>query len=104
MGQTRDRGVIASHFDARATSYDESASHRWQAEQAVATLAPAPGDAVVDVATGTGLVLRAMDAAAPGDTRLVGVDVAIEMLNTARRRSPARRQRPAAPETPLTKQ
>lgn len=74
-------GVVA-HYDTRAPTYDGSSLHRALAE-IVADVAGDPGGPVVDVATGTGLVLRAIDARWPG-TRLVGVDVSPGMLAVAR--------------------
>lgn len=74
--------AVVEHYDARAASYDDSAMHHALAD-AVAEVAGAPGGPVVDVATGTGLVLRAIDARRPGH-RLVGVDLSARMLEVAR--------------------
>lgn len=82
------RAEVRRRFDDRAPTYDESAMHRGLAE-AVADFvvagtgpdASAIGD-VLDVATGTGLVLRALhDRGARG--RMIGVDLAPRMLEVA---------------------
>lgn len=75
--------AVAAHYDARAATYDASGMHRALADL-VAEQAPDLGDGrVVDVATGTGLVLRATAARHPG-ARLVGVDLSPGMLAVAR--------------------
>ncbi|GIT78683.1 hypothetical protein LLS1_03520 [Leifsonia sp. LS1] len=85
------RAEVRRRFDDRAPTYDESAMHRGLAE-AVADFIVAEGGAagvgdILDVATGTGLVLRALrDRGARG--RMVGVDLAPRMLEVARRHLP----------------
>lgn len=77
--------AVAAHYDVRAASYDDSAMHRGLAAavaEFIAEVAGDPGGTVVDVGTGTGLVLRAIAARWPG-TRLVGVDLSAEMLAVA---------------------
>jgi Methylase involved in ubiquinone/menaquinone biosynthesis len=77
---------IAGRFDARAADYDGSAMHRGLAA-AVARFVDLDGvRSVLDVATGTGLVLRSL----PIDDapRLVGIDVSDGMLTVARRALP----------------
>lgn len=81
MDPAEQHAAVAAHYDARAASYDDSALHRALAE-AVADVVGDPGGAVVDVGTGTGLVLRAIAARWPG-TRLVGVDLSARMLAVA---------------------
>ncbi|MGH3976385.1 MAG: hypothetical protein ACRDS9_24165 [Pseudonocardiaceae bacterium] len=49
---------MVSEFDDRAPSYDTSAVHRWQARQTAELAGVQPSEHVLDVATGTGLVLR----------------------------------------------
>lgn len=83
------RAEVRRRFDDRAPTYDESAMHRGLAE-AVAEFVLAgagdPGD-VLDVATGTGLVLRALrERGARG--RMIGVDLAPRMLDVARTHLP----------------
>lgn len=77
--------AVAAHYDARAATYDDSRMHRDLADL-VADQADGLVDAgglVVDVATGTGLVLRAIAARHPA-ARLVGVDLSPGMLAVAR--------------------
>ena len=76
---------VRRRFDDRAPTYDESAMHRGLAE-AVAAFADLVGvESVLDVATGTGLVLRALRQrdAGPG-MRMTGLDVSPGMLAVAR--------------------
>lgn len=80
--------AIRARFDERAGSYDGSAMHRALAA-AVADFAELDGVAtVLDVATGTGLALRALAARHPQHEpplRLLGVDLSPGMLAVARR-------------------
>lgn len=80
--------AIRERFDSRAASYDESSMHRALAD-AVAEFAEHGADwaetgSVLDVATGTGLVLRALARRNP-ELELVGVDLSPRMLAVARR-------------------
>jgi ubiquinone/menaquinone biosynthesis C-methylase UbiE len=79
--------IISDAFDARAAHYDESAMHRAVAAVVADFVALESVSRVVDVATGTGLVLRALSRRAP-DLTLIGVDVSPEMLSVARRTLP----------------
>ena len=81
---------VGARFNARAETYDDSAAHRWQAAFAVRVAGIGEADAVPDVATGTGLALRAAGPAAP-DVLRVGVDVADDLLAVARAELPAAR-------------
>jgi ubiquinone/menaquinone biosynthesis C-methylase UbiE len=54
------------------------------AEQLVARVAPQPGDSVIDVACGTGIVARVAREHLGPEARIVGVDVAPAMLAVAR--------------------
>ena len=54
------------------------------AEQLVACVAPNPGDSVIDVACGTGIVARVARERLGPEARVVGVDVAPAMLAVAR--------------------
>ncbi|MFA1538092.1 class I SAM-dependent methyltransferase [Actinomadura monticuli] len=75
---------VVRHFSARAAKYDRSSS--WctdeeLAEMTVRLAAPAPGDRVLDVACGTGLVARAFrDRAA----HVTGMDITSDMAEQAR--------------------
>ncbi|HWK91505.1 MAG TPA: methyltransferase domain-containing protein [Luteimicrobium sp.] len=95
--------TIAARFDARAPRYDESAMHGALAEAAArfaADDAQAPSR-VLDVATGTGLVLRALadlgllpgaassgEPAPSGEPAVVGLDASAGMLAVARTHLP----------------
>ncbi|MCL8027353.1 class I SAM-dependent methyltransferase [Nocardioides bruguierae] len=94
MEPTRQRAAVRAHYDARADTYDESAMHH-DLVAAVASLVrsrrpePRPGRVVLDVATGTGLALRALQVPGAGaDDRLVGVDLSPAMLAVARAHLP----------------
>lgn len=79
--------AIRNAFDERAATYDENDMHRALA-LAVADFVVLDGvRTVVDAATGTGLVLRAVDRRTPG-LRLIGVDLSPGMLDVARRTLP----------------
>jgi len=88
--------AVAAAYDARAATYDESAMHRDLAAEVAAFCAldaepdAEPGAArdVLDVATGTGLVLRALAATAPHPLGMTGVDLSPDMLAVARRELP----------------
>lgn len=74
--------IIGRAFDERAGTYDESAMHRHVAE-AVAVFVDLSGvDEVLDVATGTGLVLRALRARSR-HLSLTGIDLSPAMLAVA---------------------
>lgn len=75
--------AVAAAFDRRAATYDDGALHRDLAA-AVARFASADGArTVLDAATGTGLVLRAIAYLGPA-ARLIGVDISAGMLEVAR--------------------
>ncbi|WP_029145409.1 class I SAM-dependent methyltransferase [Microbacterium luticocti] len=79
--------AIREAFDARAGDYDENAMHRALA-MSVARFARVPDDGtVVDAATGTGLVARALLARCPG-LHITGVDISPGMLAVARTAEP----------------
>lgn len=85
LGWTGRSGWVAEKFDRRAASYDDSAVHRWQAEQAVKLLAPGRGQWVLDVVTGTGLAARGVAKRLGAGGAVVGLDVSLGMLRQARR-------------------
>ncbi|MFF2454143.1 class I SAM-dependent methyltransferase [Isoptericola sp. NPDC058082] len=80
--------AVAAAYDARAATYDESAMHRDLAARVAAFCELDDVRDVLDVATGTGLVLRALVALAPRPLRLTGVDLSPDMLAVAHRGSP----------------
>ena len=86
---------VARRFDERAASYDESEFHRALAAEVVRFAGRGDPGAfasgihrVLDVATGTGLVLRAVPAsegdAGEASLELTGVDISAGMLEVAR--------------------
>jgi len=78
------RAAVGAAYDARAATYDESRMHRHLAER-VAGFCDLDGVRdVLDVATGTGLVLRALVAASSAPLRATGVDLSPAMLDAAR--------------------
>ena len=80
MNEARD--AMIGRFDERAATYDDNAMHRALAD-AVAAFASLDGvGTVLDVATGTGLFLRALGSARP--LRMVGIDLSPGMLAVAR--------------------
>lgn len=83
--------AIRARFDDRAGQYDEHVMHR-ELAQAVADFADLSDvETVLDVATGTGLVLRALAAKHPSSLELIGVDLSPGMLAVARRELPSAR-------------
>ncbi|WP_125776482.1 class I SAM-dependent methyltransferase [Antribacter gilvus] len=86
---TEHLSAVVASFDQRAATYDESEMHRGLAE-AVAGFVDldARVRVVLDVATGTGLLLRALGARVTPDVRLIGVDVSPGMLAVAQEHLP----------------
>lgn len=79
--------AVAAHYDARAATYDASGMHRDLADLVAEQAGEVGAGLVVDVATGTGLVLRAIASRHP-EARLVGVDLSAGMLAVAREALP----------------
>lgn len=79
--------AISEAFDERAATYDESTMHRDLAAAVAAFIETEGLDDVLDVATGTGLVLRALAERAP-DLHLIGADISPGMLAVARAELP----------------
>lgn len=79
--------VVREAFDRRAATYDESAMHRELANAVADFVDISDVQDVLDVATGTGLVLRALHRRG-GDLRLIGVDISTGMLAVAREELP----------------
>jgi demethylmenaquinone methyltransferase/2-methoxy-6-polyprenyl-1,4-benzoquinol methylase len=94
---TLEAGQVRAMFDRIAGVYDlmngvmtAGLHHRWRA-RAIELAAVAPGDRVLDVATGTGdLAGAALAAVAPGG-EVVGVDFSEQMLARARTKLPGAR-------------
>lgn len=83
----RELAEIAARFDGRAPEYDRSSMHRGLAAAVAGFVRLSDVEAILDVATGTGLVLRSLPV--EGTRRLVGVDVSEGMLAVARSALPA---------------
>lgn len=79
--------VVAS-FDARSATYDESAMHLAVAAAAAASLACEPGQVLLDVAGGTGLVARACLPTLGPDATAVVLDASPGMLAAAGQAEP----------------
>lgn len=75
--------AVRRAFDQRAPVYDEDRMHRAVASATADFISLDGVETVLDVATGTGLLLRAVHARDPG-LRLVGVDISPGMLAVAR--------------------
>lgn len=77
--------AVADHYDDRAPTYYASAMHRGiAAEVASLAAASAPGGRVLDVGTGTALVLRGLSA----EHERIGVDLSPWMLARGRAADP----------------
>jgi len=75
--------AVRRRFDERASEYDQSEMHRTLAEAVAAFAEIEQVQSVLDVGTGTGLVLRALRERGTG-ARLTGVDLSPGMLAVAR--------------------
>jgi demethylmenaquinone methyltransferase / 2-methoxy-6-polyprenyl-1,4-benzoquinol methylase len=74
---------LPRHYDALSAALSFWQDPRWR-RALVSTIAPAPGDRILDVATGTGMV--AAELLARADCSVVGIDQSSEMLAAARAR------------------
>ncbi|MGO4593167.1 class I SAM-dependent methyltransferase [Leifsonia sp. 2TAF2] len=79
--------AVRERFDDRAPTYDDSAMHRGLAAAVAAFADLTEVDAVLDVATGTGLVLRALRDRGYARS-MTGVDLSPRMIDEARRHLP----------------
>jgi ubiquinone/menaquinone biosynthesis C-methylase UbiE len=79
---------IAARYDGRAATYDDGDPHHLIAEAVAEFVDPAGVRDVLDAATGTGLVLRALRPRLDDDARLTGVDLSSRMLEVARAQTP----------------
>lgn len=81
------RDAVRAEYDARAATYD-NALHRDLAAAVAGFCALDDVRDVLDVATGTGLMLRALASSAPRRMSMTGVDISEGMLARARRALP----------------
>jgi demethylmenaquinone methyltransferase / 2-methoxy-6-polyprenyl-1,4-benzoquinol methylase len=83
---------LPRHYDALSAALSFWQDPRWR-RALVSAAAPAPGERILDVATGTGMV--AAELLARADCTVVGLDQSAEMLGAARARfaTPAARSR-----------
>ncbi|KAL8783378.1 MAG: hypothetical protein Q9195_009406 [Heterodermia aff. obscurata] len=77
---------IATIYDERSSKYDES-FHQRQAEDFVKWAELQPGQNVLDLCCGTGLVTLPAKQAVGSEGRVIGVDVSNQMLDQARRKA-----------------
>jgi ubiquinone/menaquinone biosynthesis C-methylase UbiE len=80
---------LADYYSDRSPNYDQSDFHRQLAERLVAGVALQPGEQVLDMATGTGLVAVAAAQRVGPQGRVVGVDLAAGMLQQAQQKREA---------------
>ena len=75
---------VAEYFDGRAADYDKQEFHQQIAARVAASYQPSRCDRLLDIGTGTGLVLRHLlrDAIVHS---AVGIDISREMITRARR-------------------
>ncbi|RZS63554.1 methyltransferase family protein [Agromyces ramosus] len=77
---------LAARFDERAATYDDSAMHRGLAQAVADFVRLGAVRDLLDVGTGTGLVLRSLPS---GPWRLAGVDLSAGMIAVARAALPS---------------
>lgn len=77
---------IAAIYDERSSKYDES-FHQRQAEDFITWGELQPGQNVLDLCCGTGLVTLPAKQAVGDEGRVIGVDVSNQMLDQARRKA-----------------
>jgi ubiquinone/menaquinone biosynthesis C-methylase UbiE len=80
---------IASMYDTRSEQYDDNNVHVRQARDYLAWADLKPGENVLDLACGTGLVALGAKNLVGSSGRVVGVDISEGMLNVARRKAAA---------------
>src|SRR5271155_273985 len=89
LGSARKREALElfrglpRHYDQLSSALSFGQDPRWR-RALVSAVAPAPGERVLDVATGTGMV--AAELLARSDCAVVGIDQSAEMLSAARAR------------------
>ena len=79
---------IAAIYDERSSKYDQS-FHQQQAEDFIKWAELQPGQNVLDLCCGTGLVTLPAKQAVGNEGRVIGVDVSNQMLDQARRKAAA---------------
>jgi ubiquinone/menaquinone biosynthesis C-methylase UbiE len=80
---------IATLFDRRSPSYDQGDWHPHIAQRLVEYAQIIPGQQVLDIATGTGLVALEVAQLVGNGGRVVGVDISLGMLEEAKRKAVA---------------
>jgi ubiquinone/menaquinone biosynthesis C-methylase UbiE len=80
---------IASMYDTRSEQYDDNNVHVRQARDYLTWADLKPGENVLDLACGTGLVALGAKNLVGSSGRVVGVDISEGMLNVARRKAAA---------------
>ncbi len=74
-----------THFDRRGSSYDQDETHKRIVELLLAPFTFTPGERILDLATGTGLVALQVAKLVGPSGQVVGLDVSAGMLAAARR-------------------
>ncbi|HXZ99993.1 MAG TPA: methyltransferase domain-containing protein [Candidatus Binatia bacterium] len=89
---TRYARHLASFYDAVTGAYDDWSSgvHRRVAARLVEIASPVPGERVLDVGCGTGLVTQMAAEWVGASGEVIGVDIAGRLLEVARRRASPR--------------
>jgi len=84
-GAAPDRGRALAHYGAMADSYElrTLSGDQWR-RQLVASLAPRPGEVILDVGCGTGRNFEQIQQGIGPDGRLIGIEQSPEMLAQAR--------------------
>ncbi|GIJ85690.1 hypothetical protein Asppvi_004552 [Aspergillus pseudoviridinutans] len=79
--------TIASIYNERSTAYDTATFHHRLAEEYIRAAVPQPGEHVLDLACGTGLVTFLAEAQVGPTGYVVGVDISEGMLEVAREKA-----------------
>jgi SAM-dependent methyltransferase len=89
-----DRWAALDQYRRRASVYDlELALFEPIRREAIALLAPQPGETVIDFGCGTGLSLPSLRAAVGAKGRIIGIEQSPDMLERARHRATRQRWR-----------
>ena len=84
MDEDEYKRLLAENFDARSLDYNPENFHGRLADKVAALARPQPGEAVLDVATGTGLAALSAARSVGEAGKVVGVDLSPGMLAVAR--------------------